>query len=697
MQLPVWTSLAKWGKAGRMGTRPFLVGAVVAASGVFAAAQPVETVVIRATPPDPVGNAAFAVTDLNAAQLGTSPQLDQALAAVPGLSLFRRNSSLSANPTTQGVSLRSLAPSGAGRALVTLDGVPQNDPFGGWVIWSALPPEDIDTAQVVEGAGSGPYGSGALTGVIVLKEASADGIAADASGGSFGARRGAATGGVSLRNVSLFASASAYASEGWSPVRPPRRGPADDNLTLDARNASLRAQWQPQSDTLISARFSAYREARHSGLVGTRSQTSGMLASVTAGHPEHEAALGWRLQVWLHQSDFAQTSASVSPDRVRATPSDDQYATPAFGWGANAALRGSAFFDWEIGADLRAARGNAKERVGYVSGAFAQGRISGGDNIVGGLYAEAARHSHGWLLTFGGRLDAWSSSNGHIVQSNLATGAITSEMRAKARSGLLPSARGGLRRDFDAFHVRVAAYEGFRAPSLNELYRPFRLGNNVTEANPALAPEKLYGIEIGAGGIAGRLTWNATLFFNRLHSAISNVTLAAGPGVIPGAGFVPAGGFLIQRRNVSDINAPGMEGNLAYVSDALTLRAAFTWLDQRVHGGSAAPQLTGKRPAQAPRATITGSADAALPAGLSWTGWLRFESARWGDDANTLRLGAVLVLGTRLNWAISDALSAYVSADNLLNARVATTETADGVISYDAPRLIMAGLSFKAN
>ncbi|MBN9558231.1 MAG: Plug domain-containing protein, partial [Alphaproteobacteria bacterium] len=91
---------------------------------------------------------------LSGADLQSSQQLDVALEQVPGLSLYRRNSSLSANPTVQGVSLRSIAPSGAGRALVTLDGVPQNDPFGGWVIWSALPPEDVASAEIVRGAGA---------------------------------------------------------------------------------------------------------------------------------------------------------------------------------------------------------------------------------------------------------------------------------------------------------------------------------------------------------------------------------------------------------------------------------------------------------------------------------------------------------------------------------------------------------------
>ena len=135
----------------------------------------VETVVVRAARlPPALGDQAFSIIRLDSADLEDQPRLDQALEQVPGVSLFRRASSLSANPTTQGLSLRAIAPSGSSRALVTLDGVPQNDPFGGWVIWSALPSEDIESAEIVRGAGAGPcYGAGgALTGVVALEEQS---------------------------------------------------------------------------------------------------------------------------------------------------------------------------------------------------------------------------------------------------------------------------------------------------------------------------------------------------------------------------------------------------------------------------------------------------------------------------------------------------------------------------------------------
>jgi hypothetical protein len=81
-------------------------------------------------PPSP-GDAAFSIVSVDPPILKVSDRLDEALETVPVFSLYRRISSLGANPTTQGVSLRDIAGSAASRALVTLDGVPQNDPFGG--------------------------------------------------------------------------------------------------------------------------------------------------------------------------------------------------------------------------------------------------------------------------------------------------------------------------------------------------------------------------------------------------------------------------------------------------------------------------------------------------------------------------------------------------------------------------------------
>src|ERR1700761_9430871 len=186
----------------------------------------VEVVVVYPPRLKPLGGeAVFSTVQITPDQLKDVPRLDQALESTPGASLFRRTSSLSANPTTQGVSLRSIAGSGAGRALVTLDGAPVNDPFGGWVIWSALPSEGIEGATIVRGAGAGPYGAGALTGVIALQERGArDGLgAADVSVGERGAYRAAVSGGTE----SVLITASGESNDGYTPVRGKIAGAAD--------------------------------------------------------------------------------------------------------------------------------------------------------------------------------------------------------------------------------------------------------------------------------------------------------------------------------------------------------------------------------------------------------------------------------------------------------------------------------------
>jgi outer membrane receptor for ferrienterochelin and colicin len=89
---------------------------------------------------EPSAQVPFSLVTVSGHELHSAPTatLDGALRGVPGFSLFRRSDSLTANPTAQGVSLRGLGPSGASRSLVLLDGVPLNDPFGGWVTWSKV-------------------------------------------------------------------------------------------------------------------------------------------------------------------------------------------------------------------------------------------------------------------------------------------------------------------------------------------------------------------------------------------------------------------------------------------------------------------------------------------------------------------------------------------------------------------------------
>ncbi len=94
--------------------------------------------------------------------------LDDRLRQVPGFTLFRRSSSVVANPTTQGVSLRGIGSSGASRTLVLWDGIPMNDPFGGWVYWTRFAPDQIERAEISRGASTSLFGDRALSGAIAI-------------------------------------------------------------------------------------------------------------------------------------------------------------------------------------------------------------------------------------------------------------------------------------------------------------------------------------------------------------------------------------------------------------------------------------------------------------------------------------------------------------------------------------------------
>src|SRR5690606_19637864 len=158
------------------------------------------------------------------------------------------------------------------------------------------------------------------------------------------------------------------------------------------------------------------------------------------------------------------------------------------------------------------------------------------------------------------RYDGWRNTDGRRLETDLATGLPTLDETDPDRSGEVVSARLAARRDIGSGQsLRLAAYSGFRPPTLNELHRPFRVGNDITEANAALAPERLQGVEVGWSRAGSRLEWSATLFWNRLEDAIVNVTIAEGPGTFPPAGFVPAGGVLRQRQNAGTISAVGVE------------------------------------------------------------------------------------------------------------------------------------------
>ena len=86
------------------------------------------------------GDSVEARTVVTDGRPGLGARVENRLRDEAGLVQFRRSDSRSAHPTSQGVTLRGLGGNASSRALVTLDGVPQADPFGGWARWRVPSP-----------------------------------------------------------------------------------------------------------------------------------------------------------------------------------------------------------------------------------------------------------------------------------------------------------------------------------------------------------------------------------------------------------------------------------------------------------------------------------------------------------------------------------------------------------------------------
>jgi outer membrane receptor protein involved in Fe transport len=569
-----------------------------------------------------------------------------------------------------------------------------NDPFGGWVIWTALPSEGLDGATIVRGSGAGPYGAGALTGVIALQERGArDGLGAlDVSAGERNSYRAAVSGGTQ----SLLLTAAAESTDGYTPVRGPARGAADQPLSLQDQSIALRAQ-HDFDGVEAAARVGVFQERRGAGLLGARSKAEGTSATLTLAQPAASGVGGWRLQAWARTSDLVNTSVAVAPGRATTTPANNEFSTPAHGYGLNAALQGRwGGASWEAGADARWADGTDHEQFRFVNGAFTMGRDAGGKTFVGGVYVEGAYDQGPWIVTGGARVDHWIANDAQRHEFVLATGATTLNSSAPNDSGTVPTGRIGVRYTLTPdVWLRGAAYAGFRAPTLNELHRPFRVGNDITEANPLLTPEKLYGVEGGIGGDT-LVHWQATLFYNQLKDPITNVTIGIGPGTFPLAGFVPAGGTLRQRQNAGEIDAWGVEGEVSGdLATTLSWRTAFAYTHARVDGGSSAPQLTGLRPAQTPEWTITGGLDWRALEKLTISGQVRFVSTQYDDDQNVRRLPPGAELNGRAAWSLGPGEEIYLAVDNLADAKISAGKTADFVDSYTEPRTFRVGFSYR--
>jgi vitamin B12 transporter len=669
---------------------PFLLPLVLAAA-------PVPDIVVTGRGLDSAaGEEVFSTRTIDRDRLtgSASGRLEDILRDVPGFQLFRRSDARSANPTSQGATLRGLGGNASSRLLLVLDGVPQTDPFGGWVSWPAYDPERVGEARVTRGGGSGIQGPGALAGTIELSSATPAQLRGLRAHLAYGSRDGFdAHAGVGLPlGGGFLALSGAWArGDGFIPIVARQRGPADRPSPYEQTSVAIRGVLPLPGGTELQASGLAFSDVRERGTAFSDIRTRGADASLRL------VGRRWSALAYLQTRDFYNSFASVSAARTAATRTSEQYSVPATGLGSRIEARPAvgAGVEVRLGADWRRTEGETRELFAFAAGAGTRGRVAGGRTETLGGFAEASWILDDVTLTAGGRIDRWSLSNGRLHERVLATGAVLTDTAFGGRAGWEPTGRAGIAwRAGAGLTLRGAAYLGWRLPTLNELYRPFRVGVDATAANAELAPERLEGVEAGLDWRpAPRARVGLTLFANRLEDAIANVTLGRGPGTFPGVGFVAAGGVFRQRGNLDAIEARGVELDARYALGAWTLSGGWSWVDAEVEADGPALALNGLRPAQTPRHSLSSTlAWARDGARASLTA--RYAGAQFEDDLNRQRLRGALTLDATGLVPLGRQVAVEARAENLANAHVLAGISGDGIEERATPRTLWIGLRF---
>ncbi len=658
---------------------------------IAALLQPTEEAIIvtgRGLPDEPPGQHRI-VLDRNDLDRSASGRMEDIVRSVAGLTSFRRSDARSSHPTAQGLTARGLGGNAASRFAIEVDGVPQVDPFGGWINFVALDPALVDRLIVTRGGNGGvTMGSGAIAGALAIDSiAATEGrLRGGLSAGTRASVDADARLGVTVGASKLLGGLAFQRGDGFAPVVEADRGPVDRRAPYRQTNGRLRLL-APLGSAELQASIAAFDDRRDRGVDFTDNRGQGVDASVRL------VAKDWSLLAYGQQRRFESGFASVAAGRASVSPALDQHRVPASGLGAKAMWKPRIGpVAATLGADVRWTGGETNERYFFSGGRPTRERRAQAESLTTGLFGDVAWTHDGTTLGAGARIDRWAISGASLFEGNIGGSTIT-DIAYPDREGTQWSLRGGIdQRLSSTLSLRASAYRAWRLPTLNELVRPFRVGPDATAANSALEPERLIGVEVGADwrpDDTARLS--LTAFANRIRGAIANVSLAQGPGVFPGVGFVAANGLYRRRENLDAIASRGIELDGEWTRGRWSLGGSAALTDARIRDNGLAAFLDGRRPAQVP--SIQGSARATWSdRGRLAAITLRYFGKQAESEGDPQPLPAAWTIDAVTRLPIRGRFSLDLRVENLFDRRILTSMLADGTRERTQPRTLWIGL-----
>jgi outer membrane receptor protein involved in Fe transport len=622
------------------------------------------------------------VLDHDAIQTSGALSLDDTLRQVPGFTLFRRSGSITSNPTTQGVSLRGVGASGASRALVMNDGLSLNDPFGGWIYWSRVPRASVATIDVVRGGTSDLYGSDALGGVVNIHSLrpTESSLTLETSIANRATPFGSAVGSLRKGDWIGTLAGEGFRTDGYVPVPVTDRGPIDSNANSEHRtvDAAIERLFAPGSRAFLGGSY--YGESRDNGKIDERNSAN--IRQLRTGLDWQSALGNIGLRLFGGTEGLRQNFFAVADDRTSERITRDQFVpVQQIGfsgqWSRNAGTKQILL----AGIESRWVEGESAE-LAFTAGPSPTSFLrNGGRQQTVGIFGEdIVRLTSRMLITLSGRVDHWKNTNGFSSTQPLIPAGTASPTQFDDRDELAFSPRvSTVVTASDRVSVHAAVYRSFRAPTLNELYRSFRVGSVLTLANPLLEAEHLTGGETGVGlRLSDQITLRSTFFWNVIDGPVANVTQSITPQLITR-----------QRQNLGSTRSRGVEIEAeARITSDLSLRGGYQFADATVLEADGASQ--GKLLPQVPRHEFTFQAlysNAKLPT-ASLQG--RYQSTQFDDDLNQLRLEPFFTMDAFVSKRLNPRLEIFAGGENLLNSRYTIGRTPVRTIA--PPALVRIGM-----
>jgi outer membrane receptor protein involved in Fe transport len=636
-----------------------------------------------------VSDTAASVLVLSTEDVSTTAALtlDDVLRQVPGFTLFRRSGSRTANPTSQGVSLRGVGASGASRAVALSDGIPINDPFGGWVYWGRVPRESVSRIEVVQGGASHLYGTDALGGVInfIPRDAREGALSFEASYGNQQTPDVSLFAGGRLSQWSAQLAAEAFHTDGYIIVDEGERGPVDVRAGSEHTTLDLTVERSLSDKGRVFVRGSIFGESRENGTPLQTNRTH--IRQLAIGSDWQSQALGsFSLRAYGGAQIFDQDFSAIAATRATETLTRSQR-VPAQQTGFTSQWSRAAGSRQTLvaGFDAREVRGASDELV-FVAGNLTSAVGAGGRERTLGVFGQdIIRITPRWFVTLGGRYDRWRNYDALSATRPLASPGPGTLTKFADREETAFSPRLSLLHKLtDNVSLFLSGYRAFRAPTLNELYRSFRVGNVLTLANDRLRAERLTGGEAGANFAAfdRKLNVRGTFFWSEITRPIANVTLTVAPDLITR-----------QRQNLGRTRSRGFEVETdARVTNTITVSGGYQFADATVRRFPANTSLEGLLIPQVARHQLTMQARYSNPSRFTLAIQSRAVGAQFDDDQNLLQLDRFFTLDLFASRSLGRNVEAFASFENLFDQRYAIGRTP--VKTIGPPLLARVGIRF---